>query len=91
MKCGSASPSLRTTWVGGFGREGLTTGPMRGGGAGQQPTHACARLPRAGPPLGWPSELARGKGGGSWVGSFSLFISFSFYYLNLDFDYMNEP
>lgn len=83
MKCGSASPSLRTTWVGGFGREGLTTGPMRGGGAGQQPTHACARLPRAGPPLGWPSEPARGKGGGL-LGWF-FFPFYFFFFLLFEF------
>lgn len=64
MKCGSASPGLRTTWAGGFGREGLTTGPMRGGSAG--------------PPLGWPSEPARGKGGGYWVGSFPFLFLFLF-------------
>jgi hypothetical protein len=37
MKRCLASPGLRMTWASGFGREGLTAGPTRGGGAGQRP------------------------------------------------------
>jgi hypothetical protein len=50
MKRCPASPGLRTTWAGSFGREGLTAGPTRGGGAGQHPRkHACdVRLGRVG-------------------------------------------